>query len=151
MPRAHRAGMNWFMYAVGAAVALAVADVLVKLAAGKLPSSLGLLLYGCVPFATGLVWFLWDKSRNVSMSVQPQAILFAIGVGVAFTLVTIALYGAFRVGAPISVASPLIRLAGLLIASVAGVVFWKEGISARYVVGMLLSVIGIYLIVKPAN
>jgi uncharacterized membrane protein len=143
--------VNWIIYAVGAAVALAVADVLVKLAAGKLPSSLGLLLYGCVPFATGLIWFLWDRSRNVSMAVQPQAIMFAVGVGVAFTLVTIALYGAFRAGAPISVASPLIRLAGLLIASVVGVVFWKEGISTRYVLGMVLSVAGLYLIVKPGN
>ena len=143
--------MNWVVYAVGAAGALAIADVLVKLAAGKLPSSLGLLLYGCVPFATGLVWFLSDKSRNVPMSVQPQAMAFAVGVGVAFTLVTIALYGAFRVGAPISVASPLIRLAGLLVASVVGVLFWKEGISVRYVIGMVLSVIGIFLIVKPAN
>ena len=143
--------MNWFVYATWAALALAIADVLVKLAAGKLPSSLGLLLYGCVPFATGLVWFWWDKSRNVSMPAQPQAIVFAIGVGVAFTLVTIALYGAFRAGAPISVASPLIRLAGLLIASVVGVLFWKEGISVRYIVGMALSLAGIYLIVKPGN
>src|SRR5688500_16941330 len=143
--------MSWVVYAVGAAVALAVAGVLVKLAAGKLPSSFGLLLYGCVPFATGLVWFLWDKSRNGPMPVQPQAAVFAVGVGVAFTLVTIALYGAFRVGAPISMASPLIRLAGLLIASVVGVLFWKEGISVRYVIGMALSVIGIFLIVKPTN
>lgn len=140
--------MNWVVYAVGAAVALAVADVLVKLAAGKLPSSLGLLLYGCVPFATGLIWFLWDKSRNVSMAVQPQAMVFAVGVGIAFTLVTIAMYAVFRAGAPISMASPLVRLAGLLVASVVGVLFWKEGISLRYVIGMALSVAGIFLIVK---
>jgi drug/metabolite transporter (DMT)-like permease len=62
--------------------------------------------------------------------------------------VTIALYGAFKAGAPISVASPLIRLAGLLVASVVGVLFWKEGISLRYVIGMALSVAGIFLIVK---
>ena len=143
--------MNWVAYAVGAAVALAIADVLVKLAAGRLPSSLGLLLYGCVPFITGLVWFLWDKSRNVSMAAQPQAIIFAVGVGVAFTLVTIAMYAVFRAGAPISLASPLIRLAGLLIASAVGVLFWKEGISVRYVIGMVLSLAGIFLIMKPAE
>lgn len=143
--------MNWVIYAVGAAVALAVADALVKLAAGKLPSSLGLLLYGCVPFIAGLAWFLWDRSRNVAMTIEPRAAIFAVGVGVAFTLVTIALYGAFKAGAPISVASPLIRLAGLLIASAIGVVFWKEGISLRYAVGMILSVAGIVLIVKPSN
>lgn len=140
--------MNWLIYAGGAALALAVADVLVKVAAGKMPTSLGVLLYGAVPFVGGVIWFLFDKMRNVPMIVQPLAAVSAVGVGVAFTLVTIGLYAAFRAGAPISVASPLIRLAGLVVASVVGVLFWKEAISARYVLGVVLSVVGIVLIIK---
>lgn len=140
--------MNWTIYAIGAALSLAIADCMVKLAAGKLPNSLGLLLYGCVPFTTGLIWFLYDRLRNGPMTIQPQAPLYALSVGIAFTLVTIALYATFRAGAPVSVASPLIRLGGLVVASIVGVLLWNEVITPRYVIGAVLSLAGIYLIVK---
>ncbi|MFN7139537.1 MAG: hypothetical protein ACK4UN_09370 [Limisphaerales bacterium] len=140
--------MTWTVYALGAALALAIADCMVKLAAGKLPNSLALLLYGCVPFTSGLIWFFYDRLRGGPMTIQPNAPLFALGVGVSFTLVTIALYFMFRAGAPISLASPLVRLGGLIVASVVGVLFWQEVISFRYVVGITLSAIGIFLIVK---
>ncbi len=41
-----RGQMSWIVYAVATAFALAAADFLVKLAAGRLSSSLAMLLYG---------------------------------------------------------------------------------------------------------
>lgn len=140
--------MNWTVYALAAAFALAIADCMVKLAAGKLPSSLGLLLYGCVPFASGLAWFLYDRVRNGPMTIQPVAPFYAIAVGIAFTLVTVALYATFRAGAPISIVSPVVRIGGLVIASVVGIWFWKEGVSIRYATGMVLAMAGIFLMLK---
>ena len=140
--------MNWMIYAAGAALFLAIADCMVKLAAGKVPNSLGLLLYGCVPFTAGLIWFLYDRWKNGPMVLQPKGALYALAVGCSFTLVTLLLYFMFRGGAPISVASPVVRLAGLLVASAAGVLLWQEVITARYVCGMIFSLIGIYLIIK---
>lgn len=37
--------MSWVFYATAAAAALAAADVFVKMAAGRLPNSLGTLIY----------------------------------------------------------------------------------------------------------
>lgn len=135
-------------YAIMAAISLAAADILVKLASGKLPTSLGLLLYGSVPFVMGLVWFSADRLRGIPMTIQPVGIGYAVGVGIGFALVTICLYAAFNVGAPISIVSPVIRVGGLLIAALAGFLFWKEAVTARYVIGIALSLIGIYLVVK---
>ena len=58
--------MSWMFYAVVAAAALAAADVFVKLASGKLPNSLGTLLYGAVAFAVGLttIVLLTDDHRT---------------------------------------------------------------------------------------
>lgn len=44
--------MNWITFALFSAGALAAADICVKLAAGKLSNSLGLLIYGSctIPF-----------------------------------------------------------------------------------------------------
>jgi uncharacterized membrane protein len=140
--------MNWMMYAVGAALALAAADVLVKAAAGRLPNSLGMLLYGSVPFAAGLVWWMVDRKNLAAAAITTKGVVFATGVGVMFATVTFCMYAAFRAGAPISLASPVIRLGGLLVASVAGVVLWKEPLTLRYVMGLMLVLAGIFLMLK---
>jgi drug/metabolite transporter (DMT)-like permease len=139
--------MNWWYYLGGAALALAAADILVKLAAGKLPDSLGMLLYGTVPFLTGVVWFSLDRSRGTPLPISSAAIAHAVGVGIMFTSVTFCMYAAFRHGAPISLASPLIRVGGLIVAAIAGLLFWKEPITARYVIGMGMVCSGMYLMI----
>jgi drug/metabolite transporter (DMT)-like permease len=136
--------MHWTYYALFAALALAVADVLIKVAAGKVPDSLGMLLYGAVPFLIGAVWHLPQQARSVA-SFSTVGIAAALGVGVMFSMVTFCMYAAFRAGAPISLASPLIRLGGLVVASVAGLLLWREPITARYVIGLFLVAGGIYL------
>ena len=127
-------------------MALAAADIFVKAAAGKVPDSLGMLLYGIVPFITGLAWFLIDRHRSHAIPAQPGAMLFALAVGVMFTLVTFCMYAAFRNGAPISIASPVIRLGGLILAGVAGFIVWKEPMTGRYLAGIGLVGSGMYLI-----
>jgi drug/metabolite transporter (DMT)-like permease len=126
---------------------LAAADVLVKAAAGRLPNSLGMLLYGSVPFAAGMVWWLIDR-KNVATAVTTKGVMFATGVGVMFATVTFCMYAAFRAGAPISLASPVIRLGGLVVASIAGLVLWKEPLTARYAMGLALVFSGIFLMLK---
>jgi drug/metabolite transporter (DMT)-like permease len=139
--------MNWFFFASISAVALASADLCVKLAAGKLSNSLALLLYGSCTFLTGLGWVFADKLRGVDFFVQPLGFAAAVGVGVAFSAVTIGLYFTFGAGAPVSLASPLVRIGGLLIASMVGLLLFREGFTLRYLLGMVLAIGGVYLIV----
>ena len=139
--------MTWIPYALGAAIALAAADVCVKLAAGKLSNSLGLLLYGGCTFLTGLSWVLIDKARGIEIYAQTPGVLAALGVGISFSAVTIGLYITFGAGAPVSIASPFVRLGGLLIASFIGLALLQEPLSWRYVLGMVLAMSGVYLII----
>lgn len=139
--------MNWLLYGLGTAVALAAADFFIKIASGKLSNSLALLLYGSCTFLAGFGWVVWQRLHGVPQQAQLAGILPAIGVGISFSLVTLGLYTTFDMGAPISVASPVIRLGGLLLASLAGLTLLREPLSVRYVVGVLLVGVGIYLIV----
>jgi drug/metabolite transporter (DMT)-like permease len=139
--------MNWVIYAIAAAIALAAGDALVKLASGKIPDSLGMLLYGFVPFATGLLWCFLDRQRISEFALKPASVICGFGVGITFTLVTIGLYAAFRLGAPISLASPLIRLGGLILASLVGLAAWNEPANARYLIGLVFACSGLYLMV----
>lgn len=139
--------MGWISYALGTAVALAAADFFIKLASGKLSNSLALLLYGSCTFMTGLGWVLLDRTRGVTLHAQTPGVLAAIGVGVAFSVVTVGLYATFAAGAPISLASPFVRLGGLLIASLAGLLVLHEPFTWRYAFGIILAISGVYLII----
>lgn len=132
-------------YAVVAAVALAAADLLIKAAAGRIPDSLGMLLYALTPFITGVAW-VWMQRELISVSrLTLSGIACGLGVGVMFAVVTFAMYAAFRLGAPVSLASPAIRLGGLLVASIAGLVFWQEPFTVRYGAGLMMVLSGMYL------
>ena len=139
--------MNWIVFALFSAGALATADLCVKLAAGKLSNSLGLMLYGSCTFIAGLGWVVADKVRGVDFFMQPDGVAAAVGVGLAFSAVTIGLYFTFGAGAPLSLASPLVRIGGLLIASMAGLLFFQEAFTWRYLLGMALAIAGVYLII----
>ena len=140
--------MGWIHYALITALALASADFFVKLAAGRLSNSLGLLLYGSCTFLTGG----GSGSRGSGLTVyhnmlRHRAFLAALGVGVAFSGVTLGLYTTFGAGVPISVGAPVIRLGGLVLASLAGLILLQEPLTLRYVIGMILVCSGVYLII----
>jgi len=139
--------MIWIPYALVAAVALAAADFFVKLAAGKLSNSLALLIYGSCSFLAGLVWVAWQKFNGAPQFAQANGVWAALGVGVSFSIVTIGLYATFGAGAPISVASPIIRLSGLLLAGLAGAFLLREPLTWRYGIGIALVLSGMYFVV----
>lgn len=137
----------WLIYAAITAFFLAAADCFIKLASGRISSSLGLLIYGACTFATGLGWVLMERFRGIPLHAQPVAYLYALGVGVSFSAVTVGLYATFGAGAPISLASPFVRLAGLVVASVVGLTLFNEPLTFRYLIGMAMVFGGLYLII----
>ena len=138
--------MGWIKYALVTACALAAADLCVKVAAGRLSNSLAVLVYGTCTFSTGLAWVLWQWARGIPQHAQLSGILASMGVGFAFSGVTLGLYVTFSAGAPISLGSPVIRFGGILLTSIAGLILFREPLTLRYVIGMLLVCSGMYLI-----
>ena len=139
--------MKWLPFALAAMTAVASADLFVKLAAGKLSNSVAMLIYGTCTFLFGLGWVIWQRAAGVPQFAQTEGFLAAIGVGVAFSAATLLIYLTFGAGAPISLASPTIRLGALLLASLIGLTFFGEPLTWRYGLGVFLAVSGIYLIV----
>ena len=139
--------MIWIYFALGTAITLAAADLCVKLASGKLSNSIALLLTGACIFVAGAIWVLWERLQGISQFAEPRGILAAVGAGISFSLVTVGLYATFGTGAAISVASPSIRLGGLFLASLAGLLLLREPLTLRYAIGMLLAGAGVSLII----
>jgi len=138
---------NWIFIAIGTAVILASADVFVKVASGNLSNSIALFIFGTCTFLIGLSWVLWQRFQGVPQFIEPRGALAATAVGIAFSFVTLGLYATFGAGAPISLASPFIRLGGLLMASLVGLMLFQEPFNLRYAFGVLMACGGLYLII----
>ena len=138
--------MRWFPYALACSIFLAAADFFVKLAANKISSSMGMLVYGATTFTVGLVWVGYLKITSQSLLVTQPGVLYSIAVGVAFSCVTILLYLTFaRVS--VSLGSPTIRVMGIVIVSLLGILILREPFTWRYALGVLLTIAGVALIV----
>ena len=123
--------LRWFPYALLCSIFLASADFFVKLASNKISSSMGMLIYGATTFVIGLIWVSYLKFTKQPLLITQSGLLYAIAVGVAFGSVTILLYLTFaRVN--VSIGSPTIRVMGILIASMLGILFQCEPFTWRY-------------------
>ena len=138
--------LRWLPYALACSVFLASADFFVKLASNKISASMGMFIYGATTFAFGLIWVGYLKLTGQPLLVTQTGLLYSFAVGLAFSLVTMLLYVTFaRVS--VSLGSPTIRVMGILIASLLGVLFLHEPLTWRYVLGVILTIAGVTLIV----
>jgi len=138
--------IRWFPYALLCSIFLASADFFVKMASNKISSSMGMLVYGATTFIFGTIWVGYLKLTKQPLHFTQPGLLYSIAVGVAFSCVTILLYLTFaRVN--VSLGSPTIRVMGLLLASMLGILLLREPFTWRYLIGLILAVVGVTLIV----
>jgi len=138
--------MRWLPLALLCAVCLALADFFVKLASNKISSSLGMLVYGASTFLAALVWVGYQRLTGQAFFVTSLGFWYAVGVGLSFSGVTVLLYITFA-QVNVSIGSPVIRLTGIVLASLLGIVLLGEAVSWRYALGILLAMAGVALIV----
>lgn len=138
--------MRWIPYALLCSIFLASADFFVKLASNKISSSMGMLVYGATTFTVGLTWVGYLKVTKQPLLITQQGLLYSLAVGIAFSVVTLLLYLTFaRIS--VSIGSPTIRVTGILIASMFGILLLHEPFTWRYLLGLILTVAGVALIV----
>jgi len=138
--------MRWLPYALICSIFLASADFFVKLASNKISSSMGMLVYGATTFTVSMIWVGYLKLTKQPFLITQPGLLYSIAVGVAFSAVTILLYLTFaRVS--VSLGSPTIRVMGILIASLLGILLLHEPFTWRYLIGLILTIAGVALIV----
>ena len=138
--------MRWIPYALLCSIFLASADFFVKLASNKISSSMGMLVYGATTFTVGLTWVGYLKVTKQPLLITQQGLLYSLAVGIAFSVVTLLLYLTFaRIS--VSIGSPTIRVMGILLASIFGILLLHEPFTWRYLFGLILTVAGVALIV----
>ncbi len=142
--------LRWLTFGTGAALSLALADFSVKLAANRISTGLGAVIYGLCTLTIALIWLAAGRATGQPQFASRAGLIYAVGVGVAFSFVTIFLYLTFATGVNISRAVPTIRITGILLASLLGILLLREGISLRYLSGLALALVGLYLLVTAS-
>jgi uncharacterized membrane protein len=137
---------RWLLYALACSAFLATADFFVKLASNKISASMGMFMYGATTFVVGLAWVSYLKITGQPLLITQSGLLYSFAVGLAFSAVTILLYITFA-HISVSLGSPTIRVLGIVIASLLGILFLHEPLTWRYALGVILTIAGVTLIV----
>jgi bacterial/archaeal transporter family protein len=138
--------MRWLPLALTCAVFLALADFFVKLASNKISASLGMFVYGITTFLVAVAWVLYERLTGKALFTSAPGWWASVGVGLAFSGVTILLYLTFaRVN--VSIGSPVIRIVGIILASLLGILLLRESVTWRYALGVVLAIAGVVLII----
>jgi len=137
----------WFLFPLGAALSLAAADFFLKLSSSRLSSNLVAFIYSMATLIPPTLLLIVARARGEEVTYTRDGIIFAVLMGIAFSLVVVFLNLTFASGVNLSVGTPVIRLAGIMLASTLGILFFQETISLRYLLGFGLAVLGIYFIV----
>jgi drug/metabolite transporter (DMT)-like permease len=137
---------RWLPYALACSVCLAAADFFIKLASSKISTSMGMFIYGATTFVVGFAWVSYLKITGQPLLITRTGLLYSIIVGAAFSSVTLLLYLTFA-HISVSLGSPAIRVLGIVLASLLGILVLHEPFTWRYAFGLILTIAGLALIV----
>jgi uncharacterized membrane protein len=140
--------MNWLTFAFLTIISYAVFDFFMKLSSQKIDAGLGGFIINAVSAVVLAIFIALVKIRGDSIpGPKPGGILYSLLAGTAIGLATIFFLKMFSSGVNLSVGVPLVRVGIVLLASILGIVILKEGFTAKYIIGMLLALAGLYLII----
>lgn len=138
--------MSWLPYALLGASLNATFAFLVKLSSGKIHASLGASIFNFSAFILTGVYALWVKRQGTMPIIQSQGALYSALAGLAVGGAGICLYTMLGIGTNISLGYPVYQIGSILLVSVLGILVLKEPISARFLAGAAISLIGLYLL-----
>jgi len=136
----------WFPYAVGAALLYGLHQIFTKLASERISDGLGGLIVEASAVLTIAVYLGWlyIAGRWTQMW-TPLGIAYGVVTGLCVGAGTVLFFLLFQRGGPLS-AVPAILAGGAALMAAAGIIGFGERPTLPRVIGIVLSVIGLYLV-----
>jgi bacterial/archaeal transporter family protein len=136
----------WFWYAVGAAVLYGAHQIFTKLAANKISDGLGGFVVEASAALTILLYLAWLRFGGTwNQTSSAPGVWYSVLTGICVGVGTIFFFVLFQKGGPLS-AVPMILAGGAALMAVAGILFFKEPMSWPRLLGILLSICGLFLL-----
>jgi bacterial/archaeal transporter family protein len=142
----NKAMSEWFWYAIAAAILYGLHQVFTKLASERIGDGVG----GFVVEITAalIIAFYLVYLRFFAEWKQPvttRGVFYSILTGVCVGAGTVAFFLLFQKGGPLS-AVPMVLAGGAALMAVIGILFFKEPATLIRVSGIVLSLVGLFLL-----
>jgi transporter family protein len=140
--------INWFWYAVAAAILYGLHQIFTKLAADRISDGLGGFAVEATAALTILAYLIFLKAAgHWNQTATSPGIFYSVLTGICVGAGTIAFFLLFQKGGPLS-AVPMILAGGAAIMAAAGTLLFKEPVSLPRILGILFSIAGLILLRK---
>jgi transporter family protein len=136
----------WFWYALGAATLYGMHQVFTKMASEKIGDGIGGFVVEGSAALTILAYLvgLWI-SHQYNQPVSAPGVWYSVLTGICVGVGTVFFFLLFQKGGPLS-AVPAILAGGAALMALAGIFFFHEKPSAERVLGILLSIAGLFFL-----
>jgi transporter family protein len=137
---------TWFFYAIVAAVLYGLHQVFTKMAADRISDGLGgFVVEGSAALTILIYLAVLRFSGNWNQSWSVPGAFYSVVTGICVGIGTIAFFLLFQKGGPLS-AVPMVLAGGAALMAVVGILFFKEAASWPKLLGIALSLIGLFLL-----
>jgi len=137
---------SWFLYAVGAALLYGLHQIFTKLASDRISDGLGGMVVEITAALTILLYLAWLRLGGTwNQTYSAGGVFYSVLTGICVGAGTIFFFLLFQKGGPLSVV-PMVLAGGAAIMAVAGILFFKESASPGRLLGIVLSLLGLYLL-----
>ena len=139
---------SWLVYAAAAALLYGLHQVFTKLAANRIGDGIGALVVEATAALAILVYLAFLRfSGHWNQPVTLSGLAWSVLTGVCVGIGTIAFFLLFQRGGPLSAVPGILAVGAALMACVGFLVF-REGVTFSRLLGIALSVCGLYLLRK---
>src|ERR1017187_6060417 len=147
-PNTKKSMNDWFWYAVVAAVLYGAHQIFTKLAADRISDGLGGFVVEGSAALTILIYLAWLKfGGQWNQTASASGVWYSVLTGICVGVGTLFFFLLFQKGGPLS-AVPMILAGGAAIMAGVGIFFFKEPASWPRLLGIVLSIVGLFLLRK---
>jgi transporter family protein len=142
---------GWYTYAIGAALLYGLHQIFTKMAADKIGDGLGGFVVEATAALTILLYLVVLRvAGKWNQNYSSAGVIYSALTGICVGIGTIFFFLLFQKGGPLS-AVPMVLAGGMAIMAVAGILFFKEPSSWPRLLGIVLSLVGLFLLRAPVT
>lgn len=134
--------MSWIIYALIAIGLMGVSDLFRKLGSNLKDPIFANFVFQIAAFTISTLMFL--ATRKVIN--DPKGIIYALIGGTLIALFTTFSFKALSIGPGVSVVMPALRIGGVTLVAILGIIVLKEKLTLQTLFGLIFSAVGIYLL-----
>ena len=141
---------GWFFYAVGAAILYGLHQIFTKMASDRISDGLGGLVVEGTAALTILGYLTWLRlGGRWNQTASAPGVWYSVLTGICVGVGTLFFFLLFQKGGPLS-SVPMILAVGAALMAIAGIIFFKEPASWPRILGIVLAIVGLFLLRSPA-